>query len=228
MSDQDTTLGLITLYQLDLAKLGGPIYYFNSAENTTRLITWGGQQYTPLPMSADGFEWSTKGSPPQPTLKFSNLYGAGNALLDEYNGLIGADLIRIVTLERFLDDGSTPDPNAYLLRDIYTVAQKTSHTAVLIAFKMMTRMDQQGSQIPRRLILRDTCTYVYRIWNATTGAFDYSKATCPYAGGGYFDINDIAVGPQQDQCSHTLTGCTLRYGQAPLPAQMFPAVGKVK
>ena len=97
-------------------------------------------------------------------------------MLDSYNGLVGADLVRILTLRRFLDDGDTPDPLAFITRDKFVVAQKTSHNAVAIAFKLAPRMDVEGTQLPRRQILRDVCSHVYRIWNAATGAFDYSRA----------------------------------------------------
>lgn len=224
-----TVQGLITLYQLDTQSLGGPIYYFNSAENLERRIVWGGQEYQPLPMEATGFEYSTRGTIPQPTITISNLFGAGNLLLDTYKGLLGADVIRIQTLERFLDDGSTPDPNAFIVRDVYTVAQKTSHTPIAIIFKLMSRMDQEGTQLPRRQILRDTCDHLYRVYSAElAGGFDYSKATCPYTGAAYFDTNDAFTTADRDMCSHTLNGCRARFGGGPLPARLFPGVGKVK
>jgi lambda family phage minor tail protein L len=223
-----TVAGLITLYQLDTTRLGGPVFYFNSAEDTHRLITWGGQPYAPLPMDVQGFEYSTRGTIAQPQITVSNLYGAGNLLLDSYAGLLGADLTRIQTLERFLDDGATPDPNAYISRDVYTVAQKTSHTPIAIIFKLAARIDQEGTQLPRRQILRDTCDHLYRVWNTETGAFDYSAATCPYTGAAFFDTNDNSATASTDMCSHTLTGCRRRFGGGALPARLFPGVGKVK
>lgn len=225
---QLVTTGLLTLYQLDTTRLGGPIFYFCSAEDFEHDITWGGQLYSPLPMEAQGFELTTRGAFPQPNVTISNLYGAGNLLLDEYNGLVGADLVRILTLRRFLDDGDTPDPLAFITRDKFVVAQKTSHTAVAIAFKLATRMDVEGTQLPRRQLLRDVCSHTYRFWNSTTGAFDYSLASCPYTGDPSFDVTDAPTDPQHDQCSRTYNGCTRRFGNGVLPARFFPGVGKVK
>lgn len=221
--------GLITLYQLDTTMLGGPVFYFGSAEDFDRVIVWGAQEYAPLPMSASGFEISTTGTLPQPAVTISNLFGAGNLLLDSYKGLVGAEITRILTLERFLDDGSSPDPNAYLTRDVFVVAQKTSHTAVQITFKLASRMDQQGTQLPRRQILRDVCGRVYRLWDAEAGDFDYSRADCPYSDAPVFDINDRpATDNASDVCSHTLNGCLARFGNGPLPAYLFPGVGRIK
>ena len=226
--NQLVTTGLITLWQLDTTKLGGQWFYFTSAENFQTEIVWGGQLYSPLPMEAQGFELTTRGAFPQPNVTISNLYGAGNLLLDSYKGLVGADIIRILTLRRFLDDGDTPDPAAYITRDKFVVAQKTSHTAVLITFKLATRMDVEGTQLPRRQILRDVCSHVYRYWDAKAGAFNYSKATCPYTGAASFDVRNVATSSANDQCSRTYTGCTKRFGNGVLPARFFPGVGKVK
>lgn len=224
-----TTQGLIVLYQLDCTTLGGSWFYFTSATDFDTDIIWGGQYYSALPMEAQGFEMSTHGAFPAPTVSISNLYGAGNLLLDTYRGLVGADLVRILTLRRFLDDGDTPDPVAYITRDKFTVAQKLSHTAVQISFKLAPRMDVEGTQLPRRQILRDICSHTYRRWDATTGSFDYSKASCPYTDGRYFDVNNQPyVPPSQDQCQRTFGGCSNRFGGGVLPARFFPGVGKVK
>jgi lambda family phage minor tail protein L len=231
VDSQLVTHGLITLFQLDtrpINPVAGQVFYFTSAEDFETVIIWGGQQYTALPMDATGFEMTTRGTIPQPSVTISNIFGAGNLLLDTYNGLLGALVTRILTLRRFLDDGSTPDPAAYITRDQFVVAQKMSHNAVAIVFKLAAKIDQEGTQLPRRLILRDICTHTYRFWNPNTGAFDYSKASCPYTGSFYSDINNTPCGPPQDQCSRSIAGCSQRFGGGVLPARFFPGVGRVK
>ena len=223
-----TTEGLITLWQLDTTRLGGPWFYFTSAEDFEQQIVWGGQLYQALPMDASGFELSTRGAFPTPSVTISNLYGAGNLLLDSYKGLVGADIVRLLTLRRFLDDGETPDPNAYITRDKYVVAQKTSHTAIAIAFKLATRMDVEGTQLPRRQILRDVCSHTYRAFDPATGEFDYSRATCPYTDAAFFDPMNQPTDAVHDQCSRNLLGCQLRFPGQVLPARFFPGVGKVR
>jgi lambda family phage minor tail protein L len=221
------TEGLITLWQLDTTTLGGPVFYFTSATDFDNPeIAWGGQVYSPLPMEASDFEMTTRGAIPTPTVTISNLYGAGNLLLDSYKGLVGAELTRILTLRRFLDDGETPDAAAYITREKFVVAQKTSHTAVAIAFKLASRMDVEGTQLPRRQILRDVCTHTYRAW--TGAAFDYSKASCPYTGAADFDTANNPTDDAHDQCSRNIKGCQLRFPGQVLPARFFPGVGKVK
>jgi len=220
--------GLITLYQLDTARLGGPVHYFGSAEDISSQIIWGGNEYIGLPMEATGFEMTSKGALPQPSITIANLYGAGNTLLDTYNGLIGAEVTRILTLRRFLDDGATPDPNAFITRDKFVVSQKTSHNAVAIVFKLASRMDHEGTQLPRRLLMRDLCTHTYRIWVVETQSFDYSHASCPYTGPNNFDTNDGGTTHDRDQCSRTINGCGARFAPGVLPGRFFPGVGKVR
>jgi lambda family phage minor tail protein L len=219
--------GLLTLYQLDTTMLGGQVFYFTSTADLERSVIWGGQEYTPLPMQASGFEMTTKGAIPNPLITISNLYGSGNLLVSEYKGLLGARLIRLLTLARFLDDGTTPDASAWITRDVFIVAQKTSHTALQIQFKLASQMDQEGVQLPRRQVMRDVCSHIYRAWNPSSG-FDYSKASCPYTGGAYFDVNDNPTSPDHDQCSRTMVGCSRRFAGQALPARFFPGVGKIK
>lgn len=233
-----TTEGQVTLFQLDCTMFpGGQWFYFSSATDADTEIVWGGQPYSPIPMDATGFEMSTQGALPQPNVTISNLYGAANSLLDSFKGLLGAKLIRILTLRRFLDDGATPDPNAYITRDVFVVSQKTSHTAAAIVFKLAAPIDQEGVMLPRRLVMRDYCSHTYRRWVMTApdvdwnaGYFDYSKASCPYTGPWWYDTMDNGpVAAWADQCSRTRTGCLLRFrGGQPLPARFFPGVGRIK
>lgn len=226
---QLVTEGLITLFVLDTRNLGGQLFYFTSAEDVDTTIIWGGQQYAALPMDASGFDMTTRGAIPQPNVTISNLFGAGNLLLDSYRGLIGATLYRILTLRRFLDDGATPDGNAYITRDAFVVSQKTSHNALAIVFKLASKMDQEGVQLPRRQILRDICSHAYRFWNPAIGGLDYSLATCPYTGGPSWDVNNTPTDQAHDVCQRTLGACRLRFtGEQPLPARFFPGVGKIK
>ena len=92
-----------------------PTYYFhNGASSNTTMdnyndIKFGGQVYQQLPIKAEGFEYTGKGSLPRPTMVVSNLFNTITAILNEVNvqttgnDLAGAKLTRIRTLERFLD-----------------------------------------------------------------------------------------------------------------------------
>lgn len=222
-----TYKGIIHLFQLDLARLGGPIYYFTGAATMTRPIVWGGNLYVGMYIEASGFEMTTKGTLPQPNLVISNLYGAANLLLSEYRGLIGAQVTRYRTMERFLDDGETPDPNAYLSKDVFRIAQKTSHTPMQIVFKLATPLDQEGVLLPKRQVLRDVCNHTYRR-PLPDGSYDYTNVTCPYVGVPTFDTRNRPSVHMEDSCSRNHKGCSLRFPNVPLPGRFFPGVGRIK
>jgi lambda family phage minor tail protein L len=221
------TQGVVSLYDLDTRPAGGPVLHFCSIADFDTPIRRGGVTYQPIPMEATGFEWRGAGALPQPVLVVSNVFGAMNLLFAEFGELLGCGLTRIRTLERWLDDGSSPDPEAEIGRDIFVIAQKQSHTAVAVAFKLAWRIDQEGTLLPRRVVLRDVCTHVYRRWTGT--AFDYSLASCPYTGAAMFDTDDQPTSNgAQDQCSRRMTGCRARFGKLALPTRAYPAVGRVR
>lgn len=207
----------------------GEILYFASATDDEREIYWGGNHYVGLPIDATGFEMTSKGAPPQPNVTISNIFGAGNTLEREFHGLVGAEMTRYVTLERFLDDGETPDPLAFINKDVYVVAQKMSHNIASMVYKLATRIDVEGAMIPRRQIFRDTCTHTYRAWNAKTNSFDYSIATCPYTDETrFFNILNLPTDAPNDICSRNFGGCKARFTQNRIPGRFFPGVAKVR
>jgi lambda family phage minor tail protein L len=228
VADARPVLGVVHLFVLDLTPITPPLlpthFYFCSVGEFSNNAFYGGQEYRAIPMEATGFERRTNGTAPQPTVAISNLYGAVDTILRDYGEPVGCDITRIRTLRRYLDDGESPDGEAMLSFDKFVIAQKVAHTAITAVFRLETRTDQEGTAIPRRLMLRDTCLHTYRRW--TGSGFDYSRATCPYTGTDYFDVNDIPTTAENDQCSRALTGCSLRFPSQPLPTRAFPALGR--
>jgi len=107
---------IIELFQLHLnSTLHGSndIHYFHNGSSTNDAadIIFGGQAYLRLPIEADGFEYKTgqSGTLPRPTLRVSNLFGTITSILNQVNqttagnDLTGAKVVRIRTLERFVD-----------------------------------------------------------------------------------------------------------------------------
>lgn len=221
------TEGVISLYDLDLTSRGGPIFHFCSLADLQSVFSRGGVEYTPVPMQATGFEWRSTGAMPQPTVAISNAYGGVNLLLNDYGELLGVPLTRIRTLFRWMDQGSDPDPAAEIGRDLFVIAQKSSHTMAVVAFKLSWKADQEGTTLPRRVLLRDICGHVYRRW--TGAGFDYSIASCPYAGAAMFTVGDQpTTNGASDQCSRRLSGCKKRFPGQPLPSRAYPALGRVR
>ena len=105
---------IIELFELELdAALHGAstIYYWHAGTNAdvTGNIIYGGNTYVRLPVEATGFDYTSAGSLPRPTIRVANLMGDITALLLLVNGttagndLGGAIVRRIRTLKKYLD-----------------------------------------------------------------------------------------------------------------------------
>jgi lambda family phage minor tail protein L len=220
---------LVTLFILDATSLGAEVYRFTSSRPASGVIVFDGEQYTPVPVEADGFEWNGQGPMPKPRLRISNVGGLVLALVVTFGDLLGATVTRLRTFRRFLDDGSDPDPNALLPVDVFSIERKSHHSREMVEWELAPKLDQEGKFIPARVALRDTCRWVYRIWNPATESFDYTRATCPYSGDLYFQRNgQPTTDPALDGCGKLLVHCRARFGVQPLPFGGFPSLAKVR
>jgi len=224
------TDNIVSLYMLDTTPIGGTeIFRFTKKMREDSVISFGGNEYNAIDLNVSGFIWDGRGNMPTPTMQISNVANLLTAVVIELKDLIGSTLTRIRTFEKHLDDGSDPDDSATFPLDVYTVEQKTKHNKVFIEWQLSSILDQSARMLPGRIILRDVCTHTYRVWNATTGVFDYSNASCPYSGANSFDQTDAYTSADKDNCSRRLSGCRLRFGQyGQLPTRAFPGVGKTR
>lgn len=231
----------VELFDLDLAIFqAGLKYHFCSAFNENVAIQWKGNTYTPIPVIAEGFEVSGKGSLPTPTLRLSNVSLLPSTIINQFGDPVGAKITRWVTFANYLDNGATPDPNQHFLPEIYFVERKTAHNKVFVEFELSASMDQEGRQLPGRQVLRDACTFRYRSYNAATGTFDYTDVTCPWAGsdqveGGtespFFTAAGVSTSnPALDRCGKKLSDCQLRFTPlgVDIPFGGFPGVARVR
>lgn len=222
----------IQLFQLDLTDLGGEVYYFVSSIWEDNQIVFGGHTYIPLPILAEGFEVSGRGAIPQPTITLANVKKLPGQLAKTYNNLLGAKVSRLRTFRKYLDNGSAPDAFSYFRPDIFFVNRMKKMNKRLVEWELASPMDQEGRQLPKRVVLRDICRWRYRVYTGTgPDGFDYTKATCPYTGDTYFTKNGLATSnPALDQCSKRLAdGCEARYGEgSELPFGGFPGVARLR
>lgn len=226
---------LVTLFDIDATAITGEIYrvtpmaYGNPATGeASAAVVWRGYTYSPIPLQSDGWEMNGKGTLPSPTLKVSNISLAFSSLNLTYGDLLGAIVTRHRTWKRYLDGQADADPNVEMPPDVYKINRKSAQNKLFVEWELAPGMDQEGRLIPGRPVLQGACTHIYRRWDATAGAFDYSKATCPYVGASYFDFNGNAVAaPAQDLCSKRITtGCKKRFSV--LPTRAFPGVARIR
>lgn len=217
---------LVTLYQVDLSSLGiNSVYRFTP----TRACTFRGQAYTSVDIKAEGFEWNGQGTMPQPTVSLSNVNRVMAGLAEQMDGLVGATFIRLRTYAQYLDGANDEDPEAIYTAEVFTVEQVISLTKVAIEWSLSAAMDQEGRMIPARRVLRDVCTWRYRVFDEETGQFDYTRVQCPYMGGACYDTNGNPTIPADDHCGRRISDCKLRFGQnAELPYGGFPGVARIR
>jgi len=217
---------IIELFELELdAALHGAstIYYWHAGTNAavTGNIIYGGNTYIRLPVEATGFDYSSSGSLPRPTLRVANVFGDITALLLLVNGITagndlgGAIVRRIRTLKKFLDGEPNADPNARFPTEIWYVDRKSNENRDVVEFELASKFDLAGQMIPRRQIIANVCQWKYR------------SAECGYIGSNYWDINDQSVATlAQDVCGKRVESCKLRFGAtAELPFGSFPGAG---
>jgi lambda family phage minor tail protein L len=245
---------VVQLFDLDTVPIGGSeVYRFTPSSYTTEAIRWRGFTYMPIDVQATGFQWSTTGALPTPTLTVSGattavpgIMATLSAVLIAYDNLRGAYVTRWRTLKKYLDNAATSDVVQYLQADIYVVNKKSAHNRFMIEWELCSVVDFQGQKLPRRQVLKDFCTHVYRVYNsyrsATEGrdVFDYNPSgrgtTCPWTAmtGGpaftnYYTADGTVTTVANDVCGKRTSDCILRFGvDGRLPTTAFPSVSDTR
>ena len=100
---------IVELFQLELITAihgsNTKYYFYNGVnENNNGNLVFNNIEYTKMPIEAEGFEFNGK-QLPRPNLTISNILGTFTTiLLTLPQGLEGAKVTRIRTLERYIDD----------------------------------------------------------------------------------------------------------------------------
>lgn len=231
---------VVELFDFDATAIGGGIYYFYSGGPSDATMVWRGNGYVPIPLMAEGWEFSGKGSLPTPVFKISNIALLMSSIINNIGDPLGAKITRWKTFQRFLDGESDADPDKHFTKEIYQIERKTNQNDEFVEFELSAAIDQDGRKLPSRQVVRNFCSHRYRIYKHLTDTFDYSKATCPYAGsddaeGGtespFFDLAGNPTGDASaDECGKKLSDCRKRFEPLglPLPFRGFPGVGRIK
>lgn len=154
---------LIVLYSLDTTPTGDDsiIYFHNGTNGMTNPIVFDGVSYTPLPISVSGFQHTTGGQMPRPTMIISNLGGWLSSVLLSTNDLIGAKVTRRRTFAKYLD--GMPDAQViHLPDDIYYVGRKVREDRLVVELELQSSLDMEGVLFPTRQITSGYCPWIYR------------------------------------------------------------------
>ena len=208
---------LVELFELDATAISGDLLRFH-AYTQIGSIWWQSYEYSPWPISAEGFELSPS-KPPMPILSVGNINGSITAACLAYQDLVGAVVIRHRTLGKYMDavnfGGANPtaDPTQEFPPDKWYIERKSAETSTAVQFELSSALDFGGVQLPRRVIIANQCPWAYR------------SAECSYTGGPVAKSDDTATSDSTlDTCGKRLTSCKLRFGaNNPLPYGGFPA-----
>jgi lambda family phage minor tail protein L len=218
---------IVTLYVVDATNIGGEVYRFTTGTWNGEVILFDGEPYAPIPAEITGLKWDGQGAIPSPTLKASNIDGQFVQALLNNGNLVGANVTIIKTFDQFLDNGDNPDPLARFPDEQFIIDSLVANNNKEVSWKLTALFDVRGLKLPRRQILRDTCTHRYRRY--VDGSFDYTGTTCPYVGTQSYDLENNPVAESGDICNKLLSGCQIRFGEnAILPTRAFPGAARIR
>jgi lambda family phage minor tail protein L len=207
--------GLVEMFDFDLSSVTGDandVFYFtNQLKPDNAKIVWQGRTYDPLPILSTGYEKTTAGQIPQPSLTVANVLGTLTQAVNSYGDMVGAKVTRRRTLGKYLDGEPAADPTQEFPIDVYYIEQKTSENAIAITWTLVSTLDLEGLQLPKRIITQNHCQWRYR------------SSECGYTGGPVADeLDRLTADPAADVCGKRLKSCQLRFGNQSLPYGGFP------
>lgn len=191
---------VVELFEIDATGLGAELYRFHGYTQIGPIL-WQGVEYTPWPIKASGFEMSSQGRMPTPSLTMGNVGGFIGALCIYFDDLCGAKVVRHRTLGKYLDGRPEADPSEEFPQDLWYIEQKTGEDSELVAFELSSSLNFNGVQLPRRQIIANNCPWRYR------------GAECGYTGPPVADEFDIiTTDAAKDKCGRRVKSCKLRFG----------------
>lgn len=222
----------IELYVVDATAIGGDIYRFVPMAFSSLPVVWKGEVYSPFAASCEGFD-SDSQKPATPKIRVSNVGNIFGAIVVNLGDLCGATFTRYRTFKQFLDGQSAANANANYAPDIFTVQRKSVHSQEFIEWELSAPTDQEQVLLPRRLVLKYTCTKRFRRWDPIARAFNYVGVECPYNGSQngnklYDASGNPVTDPALEACGRLDSDCTLRFpSPQALPTWAFAGVGGV-
>jgi lambda family phage minor tail protein L len=153
----------VDLYELDLSNWGitTPERYSNQVWPDNTLIKRGGAEYMAIAAQLSGVQSST-----DPTLQAKLLLGNVDGListkLENYDDLRGARIKWIQTKAKHLDQGSDPDPEAYLKQATFTVSSLALENDLVVELNLSYGEDLVNLVLPQQFLSATVCVHFYR------------------------------------------------------------------
>jgi len=240
---------IIDLFEVELTLavngVDETLRYHAGTNGLTESLKFDGNTYSAVPVEIDGFEFSSKGALPRPTMRVANVNNAISNLIALRNPL-AAKVRRIRTFAKFIDTtnfsaGSlfSPDQDvedvlvtegsdSFIMEtfndtsdpqakivETWYIDRIASENQQFVEFELAPKLDLTNVALPRRTV-EEFCPWKYR------------KTECGYSGDSCFTVDDIPI-PESDKvvvngvvtndiCGKRVSSCQARFGQnAELP-----------
>tara|TARA_Y100001937_G_scaffold103666_1_gene142998 strand:- start:283 stop:894 length:612 start_codon:yes stop_codon:yes gene_type:complete len=154
------------------------VFRFHAGANLNNFgqVVFNGNSYQRVAVKVEGFEDTSKGAIPRPTLTFSNLGGITKdttvMTMTDFlnivnkvtpgNDLLNAKVTRLMPLASALDNanfvGDNPfgTPSTDRLQDrIYFIDRKAIENRQVVQFELVSVLDMQNKKIPARIVTRE-------------------------------------------------------------------------
>ena len=164
---------IIELFQLHLtAAVNGvnQVYYFHAGTNElSQNIVFDTLVYSAVPIEVDGFQVTTKGTLPRPSMKIANADGFVTGLLNSYNPL-HAEVKRIRTCKKFLDavnftngTNGSADPTAMFNGgpESWYIDRVATENPQVVEFELVGKLDLTNLRLPARQVV-EHCPWIYK------------------------------------------------------------------
>ena len=178
---QEIDSPIVTLWELQL-KDNEYAHFFSGVEEDLSSIQMRDREdnsiintYTPVPVTAEGFEVQTDGPSQRPVIQFANVLSTFGDTLQLSDGtvltnkdLLGKRLYRRKTLYKYTygQSGDSPDRVIEYPVQMYFLDRIVDETPEVIMFELAAGYDLTGIMTPRRVITGNACSWIY------TGACD--------------------------------------------------------
>ena len=230
---------IIELFELQLntAQHGtNDLYRFHAGTslNNNNSVYWGGNEYIPFPIEAEGFEYSGNGQLPRPKIRVSNILSTITALLLTLpDGLEGAKVIRIRTLARYLDADNFPSINPLVTQSGFSLTTQGGDVLSTQQIDPSITPDPTA-EFPREIYTIDRKTVENRdvVEFELAAAFDLAGVSAPKRQcianicQWVYKSTECGYTGALPTCLKTLTDCKAHFGStAELPFGSFPGIG---
>jgi lambda family phage minor tail protein L len=141
-----THSALIQLFILNVVN-GPTIRFCNYSQSNGSNVAFGGLTYSAYPIECRGFEGGLNKELPSPELVVSNIFSDISALIQQYDGCINSQLIRVMVLAKNLD--GQPGAVTEIEKSEFFNITSYRENNITVTFQLRSPLDLGRMLLPR-------------------------------------------------------------------------------